>query len=47
MRSYKVAMAELGNASKREVGRWANNRVENGHLPFRRRGNVSCSGFDR
>ena len=22
---------------KQEVGRWANNRVENSHLPFRRR----------
>jgi putative transposase len=35
--SYAAAMAELGNAQKREIGRWANNRVENGHLPFRRR----------
>jgi putative transposase len=30
-------MSELGNAEKQEVGRWANNRVENSHLPFRRR----------
>ena len=42
-------MNELGNAEKQEigrlflsrrfsrVGRWANNRVENSHLPFRRR----------
>ena len=30
-------MAELGNADKQEVRRWANNRVENSHLPFRRR----------
>ena len=30
-------MAELGNAEKQEVGRWANNRVENSHLSFRRR----------
>jgi putative transposase len=37
LRSYKAAMIELGNASKQEVGRWANNRVENSHLPFRRR----------
>nr|WP_232366678.1 IS6 family transposase [Alteripontixanthobacter muriae] len=29
LRSYKVAMTELGNANKQEVGRWANNRVEN------------------
>jgi len=37
LRSYKAAMAEFGNAEKQEVGRWANNRVENIHLPFRRR----------
>jgi putative transposase len=30
-------MNELGNAHKQEVGRWANNRVENSHLSFRRR----------
>ena len=37
LRSYKAAMKEIGNAGKQEVGRWANNRVENSHLPFRRR----------
>ena len=37
LRSYRAAMNELGNAEKQEVGRWANNRVENSHLPFRRR----------
>jgi putative transposase len=37
LRSYKAAMIDLGNAEKQEVGRWANNRVENSHLPFRRR----------
>jgi putative transposase len=37
LRSYAAAMSELGNAEKQEVGRWANNRVENSHLPFRRR----------
>ena len=37
LRSYKAAMNELGNAQKQEVGRWANNRVENSHLPLRRR----------
>jgi putative transposase len=37
LRSYGAAMTELGNSGKREVGRWANNRVENSHLPFRRR----------
>jgi putative transposase len=30
-------MNELGIADKQEVGRWANSRVENNHLPFRRR----------
>ena len=37
LRSYKAAMKELGNTEKQEVGRWANNRCENSHLPFRRR----------
>ena len=36
-RSYGAAMDELGNRNKQEVGRHANNRVENSHLPFRRR----------
>ena len=30
-------MKVLGNADKQEIGRWANNRAENSHLPFRRR----------
>jgi putative transposase len=37
LRSYKAAMKDIGNTDKQEVGRWANNRVENSHLPFRRR----------
>ncbi|MCK9542716.1 MAG: IS6 family transposase [Novosphingobium sp.] len=37
LRSYKAAMTELGNADKQEIGRYANNRAENSHLPFRRR----------
>ena len=37
LRSYGAAMTKLGNAGKREVGRHANNRIENSHLPFRRR----------
>jgi putative transposase len=37
LRSYGAAMNELGNRDKQEVGRRANNRVENSHLPFRRR----------
>jgi len=37
LRSYGAAMNDLGNRHKQEIGRYANNRVENGHLPFRRR----------
>ena len=37
LRSYRAAMTELGNCDKQEIGRWANNRVENSHLSFRRR----------
>ena len=37
LRSYGAAMSEIGNTEKREVARWANNRVENSHLSFRRR----------
>lgn len=29
-------MVKLGNREKQQIGRWANNRVENSHLPFRR-----------
>ena len=37
LRSYRAAMNDIGNADRQEVGRWANNRAENSHLPFRRR----------
>ena len=37
LRFYGAAMTDLGNGQKQRVGRWANNRVENSHLPFRRR----------
>src|ERR1700712_5631088 len=37
LRSYRAAMKDLGNEDKQEVGRWANNRVENSHLAFRGR----------
>ncbi len=37
LKSYAAAIRDLGNIDRREVGRWANNRVENSHLPFRRR----------
>ncbi len=29
LRSYKTTMSELGNAERHEIGRGANNRVEN------------------
>ena len=37
LKSYGAAMRDLGIASKQTIGRHANNRVENSHLPFRRR----------
>lgn len=37
LKSYPAAMRELGNEHRREMGRHANNRAENSHLPFRRR----------
>jgi len=37
LRSYGAAMKALNIADRQEVGRWANNRVENSHQPFRRR----------
>lgn len=35
--SYRAALRELGVLEKQLTGRWLNNRVENSHLPFRRR----------
>ncbi len=43
LRSYKAAMTELGCEAKQQIGRWANNRVENSHLPFRRRDERCCA----
>ena len=37
MRSYGAALRELGISDRQETGRWANNRAENSHQPFRRR----------
>ena len=37
LRSYSAAAKELRCLDKQVTGRWANNRVENSHLPFRRR----------
>ena len=37
LRSYGAAMRDIGNVEKQQTGRWLNNRIENSHLPFRRR----------
>lgn len=31
-------MRQFGNLDREEMGRWKNNRTENSHLPFQRRG---------
>ena len=36
LRPYGAALKNLGLSDDRETGRWANNRVENSHQPFRR-----------
>ena len=36
-RSYGAALKDLGIRDRQETGRWANNRAENSHQPFRRR----------
>ena len=40
LRSYSAAVNELGCADRQVTQRWANNRAENSHLPFRRRERV-------
>lgn len=40
LRSYPAAMTELVIEDRREMGRWKNNRVENSHLPLRRKERV-------
>ena len=37
LRCYGAALREVGISHRQETGRWANNRAENSHLPFRRR----------
>ena len=37
LRSHGAALAELGIRDRQQTGRWANNRAENSHQPFRRR----------
>lgn len=36
LRSYGAALKELDRGDDRGMARWANNRTENSHLPFRR-----------
>ncbi len=36
LRSYGAALRDLGISDRQETGRWANNRAENSHQPFRR-----------
>jgi putative transposase len=36
LRSYDAAVRDLGIESRRERGRWKNNRAENSHQPTRR-----------
>ena len=36
-KSYNLALKELDYLEKQVTKRWANNRVENSHVPFRRR----------
>lgn len=40
LRSYPAALKELGIEGRREMGGWLNNRVENSHLPLRRKERV-------
>jgi len=44
LRSYPSTLKELNSGLHRRTGRWANNRAENSHLPFRRR-EVAMQGF--
>ena len=37
LRSYGAALRDLGIRERQETSRWANNRAENSHQPFRRR----------
>jgi len=38
LRSYGAAPEKIDTILWQETGRWLNNRAENSHLPFRRRG---------
>jgi putative transposase len=38
LQSYLAAMKIMGKPERQETGPWLNNRAENSHQPFRRRG---------
>ncbi|MFC5568141.1 DDE-type integrase/transposase/recombinase [Rubellimicrobium aerolatum] len=38
LRSCRAALKDIGAEFRQVTGRWENNRVEDSHLPFRRRG---------
>lgn len=40
LHSHRAAISELGNQDRQKISRWANNKVVNWHLPFRRRERV-------
>ena len=42
LKSYRAAMKEIGNHQKQVTGRYVNNRIENSHLPVRRRERGMC-----
>ncbi|MCK5088556.1 MAG: DDE-type integrase/transposase/recombinase, partial [Hyphomicrobiaceae bacterium] len=46
LRSYRSAMKVIGNSADQECGRWLNNRAENAHQPFRRRGGAMAKFRD-
>ncbi len=46
LRSYRAAMREIGNEARQVTGRWLNNRAENSHQPFRRRGRAMAKFRD-
>ena len=46
LRSYGVALKEIGASSRQQTGRWENNRAENSQLPFRRRERAMLHGSD-
>ena len=37
LKSYGAALKAIGAEGRQITGRWENNRIENSHLPFRRR----------